>query len=83
MRRQAVVKGFKNSQKIRVILNGVGIYMTVGDIENTFATSAHYTVVHHTLELMRRDTCGGIGHTMTVYDHKMQQERIAVQVDLM
>ena len=83
MRKQAVVKGFRNSQKIRVIINGVGIYMRVGDIENTFATSNHYTVVSHRLELMHRDTCGGIGHTMTVYDHKMQQERIAVQVDLL
>jgi hypothetical protein len=83
MRKQAVVKGFKNSQKIRVILNGVGIYMRVGDIENTFATSTHYTVVSHTLELMHRDTCSGIGHTMTVYDHKMNRERIAVQVDLL
>ena len=83
MRKQAVVKGFRNSQKIRVIINGVGIYMRVGDIENTFAMGTHYTVVHHTLDLMRRDTCGGIGHTMTVYDHKMRPERIAVQVDLM
>jgi hypothetical protein len=83
MRKQAVVKGFRNSQKIRVIVNGVGLYMRVGDIVDTFALSSHYTVVRHTLDLMRREMCGGIGHTMTVYDSKMVPERVSVQVDLL
>ncbi len=83
MRKAAVIKGFKNSQKIRVIVEGVGFYMTVGEIENRFAMSTHYTVVAHTLALMSKEKCGGISHTVRVYDGKMNQTPVAVQVDLM
>ena len=83
MRKAAVIKGLKNSQKIRAIVNGVGFYMTVGEIENRFAMSTHYTVVAHTLALMAKEKCGGIGHTVRVYDGKMNQVPVEVQVDLM
>lgn len=83
MRKAAVIKGLKNSQKIRVFLDGVGFYMTVGEIEHRFAMSTHYTVVAHTLALMSKEKCGGLSHTVRVYDHKMNQVPVAVQVDLM
>ena len=34
MRRQQLVRGLNNSQKIRVIVGGVGFYTTVGETEN-------------------------------------------------
>lgn len=83
MRKKQVIKGLKNSQKIRVIVDGVGFYMTVGEIEHRFAMTTHYTVVSHTLDLMSREKCGGISHTIGVYDHKMNKVNVQVQVDLM
>ena len=34
MRRQQLVRGLNNSQKIRVMVAGVGFYTTVGETEN-------------------------------------------------
>jgi len=34
MRRQRLVRGLNNSQKIRVMVAGVGFYTTVGETEN-------------------------------------------------
>jgi ABC-2 type transport system permease protein len=45
MRTKTLIHGLKNSQKIRAMLNGVGIYMTVGEIASKFATSAHCIAV--------------------------------------
>ena len=62
MRTKSVIQGFKNSQKIRVIIDGVGIYMTVGETTSRFATTVHYQAVESTLHLMAREGCDGIGH---------------------
>jgi hypothetical protein len=83
MRKATVIKGFKNSQKIRVILEGVGFYMTVGEIEHRFISTNHRTVVAHTLDMMAKEKCGGIMHTVKGYDHKMTPISVLVQVDLM
>lgn len=83
MRKATVIKGFKNSQKIRVFIDGVGIYMTIGEVGSRFATSQHYTAVFHTLDLMAKESCGGLSHTVRMYDHKMNPVSVAVQVDLM
>jgi hypothetical protein len=42
MRTKTLVDGLKNSQKIRVIIDGFGIYTTVGNIFNVYA--------HHSLK---------------------------------
>jgi hypothetical protein len=77
MRMKQVIKGLKNSQRIRVIVDGVGIYMTVGQTESSFATANHRIAVQNTLELMVAENCGGIAHTVEASD-----KRVAVQVDL-
>ena len=38
MSRKQVIPGFKNSQKIRIIIDGVGIYTTVGALDTMFHT---------------------------------------------
>lgn len=76
MRMKQVIKGLKNSQRIRVIVDGVGIYMTVGQTESSFATTNHRVAVQNTLELMVAENCGGISHTVEAFD-----KRVAVQVD--
>lgn len=82
MRKVAVIKGFKNSQKIRVIVDGVGIYMTVGETVDRFANSSHYQAVEQTLHMMVQEKCGGIGHRIGIYDYKMNKVTVDVQVDL-
>lgn len=42
MRTKTLINGFKNSQKIRVIIDGFGIYTTVGGVASVFA--------HHSLK---------------------------------
>ena len=41
MRTKQVIPGLKNSQKIRIIIDGVGIYTTVGSIDTMFSTVTH------------------------------------------
>lgn len=84
MRKPTVIKNLKNSQKLRVILDGVGFYMTVAEIETRFATASHYSVVYSVLqEIADSDGCQGIGKTVYTYDYKMMRTPIQVQVDLM
>ena len=39
MRTKQVITGLKNSQKIRIIIDGVGIYTTVGALDTMFHTT--------------------------------------------
>jgi hypothetical protein len=41
MRTKTFIDGFKNSQKIRVMFEGFGVYTTVGGVCDTFATASH------------------------------------------
>lgn len=50
MRTKTLIQGFKNSQKIRVIIDGMGIFMTVGEIHDRFATTPHRVAVWLTSE---------------------------------
>ena len=83
MRTKAIVNGFKNSQKIRVMLDGVGIYMTVKDTDHIFATTKHREVVMFTLHVMAKDKITGYGHRVTHYDDNMKKVSVDVQVDLL
>jgi len=84
MRRPTLIKGLKNSQKLRVILDGVGFYMTVAETEKRFAMASHYGIVYSVLqELAASDECQGIAKTVYAYDYKMKKVPVQVQVDLM
>jgi hypothetical protein len=54
MRKQQIVSGMNNSQKIRFIVNGFGMYCKVSDIEN-FATSPHRVAVISALQHLQCD----------------------------
>ena len=41
MRTKTFIDGFKNSQKIRLMFDGFGVYTTVGGVCGTFATASH------------------------------------------
>ena len=83
MRRATVIKGLKNSQKIRIIVDGVGLYTTVGDTDSIFSTTSHRQAVQHTLHLMVEQKCGGFAHTVTMYDNKLNRSSVVCQVDLL
>lgn len=48
MRTPTFIDGFKNSQRIRVIVDGVGFYTTVSETEN-FCTQRHRTATQMAL----------------------------------
>jgi len=54
MRKQQIVSGMNNSQKIRFIVNGFGMYCKVSDIEN-FATSSYRVAVISALQHLQCD----------------------------
>ena len=55
MRTKTLIHGFKNSQKIRVMIDGLGLYMTVGEIADRFATTPHRAAVWLTAERLAGD----------------------------
>jgi hypothetical protein len=84
MRRQQIVSGMNNSQKIRFMIDGFGMYCKVSDIEN-FATSSHRVAVISALQHLQctRDlakSCGkkdipsgfGTRRTFQGVDHDVQ-----------
>lgn len=80
MRTKQVIWGLNNSQRIRVILNGVGFYTTVkGATESPFVSqnTAMYSA------LMKLSSGGtGISTTVKVYNHNMERESFDIQVDM-
>ena len=77
MRTKLIYANIKNSQKLRVILNGVGIYTTVSETEYLFGNRDHYLAVGAALEEISNE-CGDI----TGYAYRTPSG-IDVQVDLL
>jgi tartrate dehydratase alpha subunit/fumarate hydratase class I-like protein len=61
MRRKTIIEGFKNSQKFRVIFKGdgseneIGLYMTVQQMTEQFATVLARTVCWEALEQLAKE----------------------------
>ena len=51
MRRQALISGLSNTQKIRFMVEGFGMYCKVGDVEN-IATISHADAVRFALNTL-------------------------------
>ena len=45
MRKQRLIAGLNNSQKIRFIVDGVGMYCRIADVENFATYSAQQAVI--------------------------------------
>ena len=88
MRRRQVIKGFKNSQRIRVILDGIGFNSTVQDaLEGPF--TIQNTVIQVALEKMINGSpkstgfaTRGFATRVTTYDSKMRAKDFDIQIDL-
>jgi hypothetical protein len=76
MRTKQLYPGIGNSQKIRVILNGVGIYTTVAATQSIFATTNHRLAVESALSKISSN--GGL-----ISGYSSRWNGIDFQVDLM
>ena len=85
MRTKQIISGLKNSQRIRVILNGIGFVTTIQDA-GSMPFSSQNTAVYVALNRLAdatKNKANGIGTTVTVYDHKMERQEYQVQIDLL
>ena len=86
--RNRLVVGLKNSQKIRVIVNGVAFQTTVqGAMEGMSFVDQRLAVSHVLTELglgqfNHTDKPMGIAKPVRVFDHKNKRVTVDVQVDL-
>jgi hypothetical protein len=83
-----LVVGLKNSQKIRVIVNGVAFHTTVqGAMEGMSFVDQRLAVSHVLTELglgqfNHTDKPLGIAKPVRVFNHKNERVTVDVQVDL-
>jgi len=55
---------FRPRQRLRVIVNGVGLFIMAGKLSSIFATSDHYAAVREVITEMERDNLTGYGTTI-------------------
>ncbi len=83
MRTKQLIWGLNNSRKIRAIVDGVGMYMQVKDLQDRFVFTNQRVAVWQALEYCVRTNTMGFATTYTFYDEKMQRKAVQVQVDLL
>jgi hypothetical protein len=82
MKRKQIIQGLKNSQRIRVIVDGVGFITTVQDaIEMPFTDQR--AAVWNALEVIGREKIQGYGGQSRVYDYKMIAKIVNFQINLL
>jgi hypothetical protein len=81
MRAKRLIQGLNNSQKIRVIIDGVGFVTTVRDVDNMPFVSQR-VAVHSVLMSIGTQGLQGLATTQRVYSERQTTEEYQVQVDL-
>lgn len=83
MRTPRLIDGFNNSQKIRVIVDGVGFYTTVGGTSDIM-TRRHRMAVQAALMNMHANGGTGFGFNYQYYEGTTDNNAstVSVQVDL-
>jgi hypothetical protein len=81
MRMRQIIKGLKNSQRIRVIVNGVGFETTVEGMTRMTFTSQR-VAIWGALDRIAMEKIQGFASSSTFYDGRMQRECIDFQVSL-
>lgn len=82
MRTRQIISGLKNSQRIRVIINGVGFYTTVKDMVDMPFTDQR-VAVWQTLEACVREGIRGLSQRVNLYDDGFRKTEVDVQVNLL
>ena len=83
MRTKQIIEGLNNTQKVRVILDGVGFYMQVKDLLDAFVFTEQRVAIWTTIERCVRERVKGLAISTSFYDNKMQRKEIQIQVDLL
>jgi hypothetical protein len=86
MRTKQVIVGLNNNQKIRIMVDGFGMYMQVKNLDS-ICTSTHRWAVDSALvrlvSAIKKDSLTtGFGSRINVYNSKMESVSVDVQVDL-
>jgi hypothetical protein len=81
MRAKRLIQGLNNSQKIRVIIDGVGFVTTVKDVDSMPFVSQR-VAVHSVLMSIGTQGLQGLATTQRVYSERQTTEEYQVQVDL-
>ena len=81
MRAKRLIQGLNNSQKIRVIVDGVGFVTTVQDVESMPFVSQRIAV-HSVLMSIGTQKLQGLATRQRVYTESQTHEEYQVQVDL-
>jgi hypothetical protein len=82
MNSKRLITGLKNSQSIRVIIQGVAVFMKVKDVPVSFAFPDQRSVVMLSLEHLGTQRLRSFGRTYQVYDDQMKMKTVDIQVDL-
>jgi hypothetical protein len=81
MRAKRLIQGLNNSQKIRVIIDGVGFVTTVKDVDSMPFVSQRIAV-HSVLMSIGTQGLQGLAVRQRVYTESQTHEEYQVQVDL-
>jgi hypothetical protein len=82
MRTKQFVPGFKNKQRVRAIVNGVGYITTIQDlVAGPFTTQT--TALLNVLHIIKTENCGGVGTTIRTFDHEMKEQSYQIQLDML
>jgi hypothetical protein len=81
MRTKQLIQGLNNSQKIRVIIDGIGFVTTVKDVESMPFVSQRIAV-HSVLLSIGTQGMSGLATTQCVYTEHQVREEYQIQVDL-
>lgn len=86
MRTTTIFPGVKNSQKIRIMIDGFGFYTTVAGIAN-ICTTTHRNVIHSAMrtlavDIFRGAKITGFGSRITTYNPPGEPKSHDVQIDL-
>jgi hypothetical protein len=82
MRTKQIVPGFKNKQRVRAIVNGVGYITTIQDlVSGPFSTQT--TALLNVLHIIKTENCRGVGTTIRTFDHEMKEQSYQIQLDLL
>jgi hypothetical protein len=82
MRRKQIIPGLKNSQKIRVIVNGVGFVTTVEGMTEMCFTDQRIAV-WNALETIAKEKINGFGGSNRIYDERLKVVTVQFQVNLL
>jgi hypothetical protein len=86
MKTKILYPGVKNSQTIRIMVNGFGFYTTVKDISN-ICTTTHRAAVESAMTILascitKGQKVSGFGSGVAVYNEKLERTTIDTQIDL-